>query len=109
MAQTQIKFIIGNEAAERFSYYGMRSILALYITSVLMQTKDRATAIIHLFVFVNYFMPLFKSARLSDRIWGATKPSCGFPCFIIVGHGVLALSDLLTAGRSSTASTSVWG
>ena len=31
----QIKFIIGNEACERFSYYGIRSILALYISTVL--------------------------------------------------------------------------
>lgn len=89
----QIKFIIGNEAAERFSYYGMRSILALYITSVLMQTKDRATAIIHLFVFVNYFMPLF-GAWLSDRIWGRYKTILWISLFYCVGHGVLALSDL---------------
>ncbi len=89
----QIKFIIGNEAAERFSYYGMRSILALYITSVLMQTKDRATAIIHLFVFVNYFMPLF-GAWLSDRIWGRYKTILWISLFYCAGHGVLALSDL---------------
>lgn len=89
----QIKFIIGNEAAERFSYYGMRSILALYITSVLMQTKDRATAIIHLFVFVNYFMPMV-GAWLSDRIWGRYKTILWISLFYCVGHGVLALSDL---------------
>ncbi len=28
----QIKFIVGNEACERFSYYGMTSILAGYIS-----------------------------------------------------------------------------
>jgi dipeptide/tripeptide permease len=71
----------------------MRSILALYITSVLMQTKDRATAIIHLFVFVNYFMPLF-GAWLSDRIWGRYKTILWISLFYCVGHGVLALSDL---------------
>ena len=89
----QIKYIIGNEAAERFSYYGMRSILALYITSALMQTKDRATSIIHLFVFVNYFLPLF-GAWLSDRIWGRYKTILWISLFYCVGHGVLALSDL---------------
>src|SRR5947207_6659347 len=36
----QIKYIVGNEAAERFSYYGMKSILALYITVALAKTKD---------------------------------------------------------------------
>jgi len=89
----QIKFIVGNEAAERFSYYGMKSILALYITSALMQTKDRATTIIHLFVSVNYFMPLF-GAWLSDRLWGRYHTILWISLFYCAGHGVLALSDL---------------
>ena len=71
----QIKFIIGNEACERFSYYGIRSILALYISQVLFkempagEAKDRATEIIHLFIFANYFTPLL-GAWLSDKLWG---------------------------------------
>jgi proton-dependent oligopeptide transporter, POT family len=71
----QIKFIIGNEACERFSYYGIRSILALYISEVLFkhlpagEAKDRATEIIHLFIFANYFTPLL-GAWLSDKLWG---------------------------------------
>jgi POT family proton-dependent oligopeptide transporter len=71
----QIKFIIGNEACERFSYYGIRSILALYISKVLFQylpegeAKDKATEIIHLFIFANYFTPLL-GAWLSDKLWG---------------------------------------
>jgi proton-dependent oligopeptide transporter, POT family len=88
----QIKFIIGNEAAERFSYYGMRSILTLYITAALLQTKDRATSIIHLFVFVNYFMPLF-GGWVSDRIWGRYRTILWISLSYCVGHGVLALSD----------------
>ena len=32
-----IPYIIGNEAAERFSFYGMRSILFVYMTTYLMQ------------------------------------------------------------------------
>ena len=32
-----IPFIIGNEAAERFSFYGMRSILLAYMTIYLVQ------------------------------------------------------------------------
>jgi hypothetical protein len=33
----QIKFIVGNEACERFSCYGMRSILAGYITGEILK------------------------------------------------------------------------
>src|SRR6185503_17870055 len=65
----QTKFIIGNEAAERFSYYGLVSILMVYITGVLEQSKDEGTQIIHLFKFVNYFMPLL-GAWVSDRYLG---------------------------------------
>jgi POT family proton-dependent oligopeptide transporter len=71
----QIKFIVGNEACERFSYYGIRSILALYISQVLFkyqpagEAKDRATEIIHLFIFANYFTPLL-GAWVSDKLWG---------------------------------------
>jgi POT family proton-dependent oligopeptide transporter len=74
----------------------MKSILALYITSALMQTKDRATTIIHLFVSVNYFMPLF-GAWLSDRLWGRYHTILWISLFYCAGHGVLATSDLFTS------------
>jgi POT family proton-dependent oligopeptide transporter len=70
-----IKFIIGNEACERFSYYGIRGILALYISEVLFQHlpkgegTDRATEIIHFWVFANYFSALL-GGWLSDKLWG---------------------------------------
>lgn len=90
---SQVKFILGNEAAERFSYYGMKGILALYITTVLMQTQDKATHIIHLFGFVNYFMPLL-GAWVSDRFWGRYHTILWISLSYCLGHGVLALSDL---------------
>lgn len=87
-------FIVGNEAAERFSYYGMKGILALYITGVLLKTKDEATNIIHLFTFVNYFMPLL-GAYVSDRLWGRYRTILWISLFYCAGHGVLALSDFI--------------
>jgi POT family proton-dependent oligopeptide transporter len=93
----QIKYIVGNEACERFSYYGMKSILAGYITGAVIagglgQTADRATEIIHLFVFANYFMPLF-GAWLSDKIIGRYHTILWVSLFYCAGHGVLACSD----------------
>jgi len=94
----QIKFIVGNEACERFSYYGMRSILAGYITGTVLkgglgQDADTATSIIHLFVFANYFMPLF-GAWLSDKVIGRYHTILWVSLFYCAGHGVLACSDL---------------
>ncbi len=89
----QVAFIVGNEACERFSYYGMKSILMLYISGVLLKTKDEATEIIHLFGFANYFMPLL-GAWVSDRFWGRYHTILWISLFYCAGHGVLAMSDL---------------
>lgn len=90
----QVGYILGNEAAERFSYYGMKAILALYITNVLMRTKDDATAIIHLFGFTNYFMPMV-GAWVSDRFLGRYHTILWISLSYCVGHGVMALSDVV--------------
>jgi POT family proton-dependent oligopeptide transporter len=94
----QIKYIVGNEACERFSYYGMRGLLAGYITGEigkggLAQPADTATSISHLFVFVNYFMPLL-GGWLSDRLIGRYHTILWVSLFYCAGHGVLACSDL---------------
>jgi len=96
----QIKFIVGNEACERFSFYGMKSILAGYIAGEvarggLGQDVDTATSIIHTFVFAVYFMPLF-GAWLSDRVIGRYHTILYVSLFYCAGHGVLACSDMLT-------------
>jgi POT family proton-dependent oligopeptide transporter len=93
----QIKYIVGNEACERFSYYGMRSVLAGYITGAVLKgglgrETDTATSIIHTFVFANYFMPLF-GAWLSDKLVGRYHTILWVSLFYCAGHGVLACSD----------------
>ncbi|HEY9001585.1 MAG TPA: POT family MFS transporter [Mucilaginibacter sp.] len=63
-----VPFIIGNEAAERFSYYGLRSILATFLVAQFYNptgnaalttvAEARANESTHLFVTLSYFMPL---------------------------------------------------
>jgi POT family proton-dependent oligopeptide transporter len=88
----QFKYIIGNEAAERFSYYGLVSILMVYITDVLEKSKDDSAFIIHAFKFVNYFMPLL-GAWVSDRFWGRYRTILWISLAYCAGHAVLALGD----------------
>jgi proton-dependent oligopeptide transporter, POT family len=93
----QVKYIVGNEACERFSYYGMRSILAGYITGEVLKgglgkDADTSTNVIHAFVAVNYFMPLL-GAVLSDKLFGRYYTILYVSLFYCVGHGVLACSD----------------
>src|ERR1035438_3821165 len=92
----QVKFIVGNEACERFSYYGIVGILAGYITDAatvggLGESKDNATAIIHFFKFANYFMPLF-GAWLSDKLIGRYHTILWVSLIYCLGNGVLACS-----------------
>jgi POT family proton-dependent oligopeptide transporter len=90
----QIKYIVGNEACERFSYYGILGILAGYITDAVATgglglEKDEATEIIHFFKFANYFMPLF-GAWLSDRLIGRYHTILWVSLIYCLGNGVLA-------------------
>ena len=97
----QVKYILGNEGAERFSYYGMKGILSAYLTTVLMMTKDHASSIIHLFGFVNYFMPVL-GAWVSDRFWGRYRTILWVSLFYCLGHGVLACNDLTESVDAKT-------
>ena len=72
-----IPYIIGNEAAERFSYYGMRTILVVFMTQYLMgrngqlatMSDAQASSWYHLFMSANYFFPII-GAFVSDIFWG---------------------------------------
>jgi proton-dependent oligopeptide transporter, POT family len=93
----QIKYIVGNEACERFSYYGMTGILAGYVSGQLVagglgKSEDYATEIISLFKSFNYFTPLL-GAWLSDKLIGRYKTIFWVSLFYCAGHGTLACSD----------------
>src|SRR6516164_1496078 len=95
----QIKYIIGNEAVERFSYYGIRSILAGYITAKAISSvkgglgyeKDTATEIIHMFTSANYLMPLL-GAWFADKIAGRYNTIFYVSMIYCLGNIVLAAS-----------------
>ena len=77
-----VPYIIGNEAAERFSYYGLRSILVTFLVAqfynptldpALTQTAEaHANASTHFFVALSYFMPLL-GAIMADWFFGKYK------------------------------------
>lgn len=72
-----IPYIIGNEAAERFSFYGMRAVLVVFMTQHLvnatgqpdLMSADEAKGWFHLFVSAVYFTPLL-GALVSDGLLG---------------------------------------
>ena len=58
-------YIVPNELAERFCYYGIRPLLRSFFMSSLGYTKDVAMQLYHVFNMVCYFFPLF-GAAISD-------------------------------------------
>ncbi len=87
---TQIKYIVGNEACERYSYYGMRSILTVFMIQVLFMQEGEATSTYHLFASACYLFPLL-GAFISDRIWGKYKTILYLSLVYCLGHAVLSI------------------
>ncbi len=93
-----IPFIIGNEAAERFSFYGMRAILVVFMTQYLLDS-DGSLAVMgeaeakgwyHLFVSAVYFTPLI-GALLSDVWLGKYRTIILLSLVYVAGHFALAV------------------
>src|SRR5439155_317450 len=93
----QIPFIIGNEAAERFSFYGMRNILQRFLKTTLLAYLPTVAAreagaidVFHTFVIGVYFFPLL-GGWLSDRYFGKYRTIIAFSLIYVLGQGCLAL------------------
>jgi POT family proton-dependent oligopeptide transporter len=85
----QVKYIIGNEACERFSFYGMRSILTTYLLAFLLYSERDAKAYFHYFVAATYLTPLL-CGWIADRFWGRYRTILWISFAYVLGHGVLA-------------------
>lgn len=95
-----IPYIISNEAAERFSFYGMRGILAMFMTEHLMSRSGvlapmsdaDAKVSVHVFVLATYGFPLIGSI-ISDAFWGKYRTIITLSIVYCLGHLALALDD----------------
>ena len=110
-------FIVSTEACERFSFYGMTSILTLYLQHLFVQHHgDTAAAltesakavvehdaeafakeVVHLFNAAVYYLPLL-GGFLADRYFGRYRTILGLSLFYCLGHGALALFEGREAG-----------
>ena len=86
----QIKYLAWNEAAERFSYYGMTSILTLHMARNLGLPENQSSAYYHVFTFAAYFMPVV-GAWIADRFWGRYHTVLWLSFGYVAGHAALAL------------------
>lgn len=93
-----IPYIVGNEAAERFSFYGMKSILVVFMASYLhwmdgkggkVISKTEAVEYYHQFSSWVYFTPLL-GALLADIFIGKYRTILILSVVYCLGHAALA-------------------
>jgi proton-dependent oligopeptide transporter, POT family len=97
-----IPYIIGNEAAERFSFYGMRSILPTFLVmqffnptgnpALQVVAEAQSNEQVHLFVSLAYFTPMI-GAVLADWFFGKYKVILYVSIIYCIGHLFLAMFD----------------
>jgi len=97
-----IPYIIGNEAAERFSFYGMKAVLTVFMVSYLhlmgsqvgeAMPDAKAEANFHYFTAAVYATP-FLGALLADLFFGKYRTIITLSLVYCVGHGALALMGI---------------
>lgn len=90
------KFIFWGELAERASFYGMRTLLALYMITILGFREDNASFIMTWFIAACYIAPLFGGV-IADRFLGRYKTILYFSGPYILGHIILGTWESPTA------------
>src|SRR4051812_3401760 len=99
-----IPYIIGNEGCERFGYYGMKAILFVYISHLLVATgvagqlaEKQATDVVHTFNAGVYALPMI-GALIADRFLGKYTTIIWLSLVYCAGHACLAFFDGDLAG-----------
>lgn len=95
-----IPYIIGNELAERFSFYGMKCILIIFMTKYLVDStgklnpmsESEATYWYHMFTSAVYFTPIL-GAIVSDFFLGKYKTILLLSIIYCLGHFSLAIDE----------------
>jgi POT family proton-dependent oligopeptide transporter len=97
-----VPFIIGNEAAERFSFYGMRSILVTFLVAQFYNpthnpaltgvAEAKANQVTHLFVTLAYALP-FVGGLIADWFTGKYKVILYVSIVYCIGHLFLSMFD----------------
>jgi proton-dependent oligopeptide transporter, POT family len=97
---TGIPYIIGNELAERYSFYGMKGLLTVFMTKYLLDAtgapapmkEAEAVEAYHTFTAAVYATP-FLGALISDIWFGKYRTILSVSLLYCLGHLALALDE----------------
>lgn len=85
-------FFFWGEFAERSSFYGMRAILPMYLTTALKFPDTEAGPIYYWFKMAVYFLPLV-GGWIADRWLGKYWTIVGFSIPYVLGHFILGIES----------------
>ncbi len=91
---TGLYVLFGAEMWERFSYYGMRALLVLYLTKHLKYERKDALALYATYTGLVYLTPLL-GGYLADRFLGQRKAIMIGGLLMALGHFAMAFEPLL--------------
>ena len=92
-----VPYIVSNEFAERFSFYGMKSVLMVFMTTALrthagaadLMGKEQATLWVHAYIAGVYYTPLI-GGLIADLWLGKYRTIIWLSLLYCLGHLVLA-------------------
>ncbi|VIO96173.1 Uncharacterized protein BM_BM4491 [Brugia malayi] len=92
-------FMLGNEFCERFSFYGMRAVLILYLITEHHFTESKASLFYHSFIAFAYISPLLGSVA-ADNYFGRFRVILWMSAIYVIGHVLLSVGAIPELNQS---------
>uniref|UniRef100_A0A0N5AUQ9 Peptide transporter 3 n=1 Tax=Syphacia muris TaxID=451379 RepID=A0A0N5AUQ9_9BILA len=86
-------YMLGNEFCERFSFYGMKAILTLYLINEHHYKENQASLFYHAFVSLAFASPLLGSIA-ADNYFGRFRVIFWGSLIYVIGHVLLSLGAI---------------
>lgn len=83
------------ELCERFAFYGIRSVLAIFFTRQLGYTQSQGTMIYHGYIVACYTTPIL-GGIIADQYWGKYKTILVLSIVYALGNGVISIASAMT-------------
>uniref|UniRef100_A0A915Q7D1 Uncharacterized protein n=1 Tax=Setaria digitata TaxID=48799 RepID=A0A915Q7D1_9BILA len=90
---SSVFFMLGNEFCERFSFYGMRAILMLYLITEHHFSESKASLFYHAFIALAYISPLIGSIA-ADNYFGRFRVILWVSVVYVFGHVLLSVGAI---------------
>lgn len=100
----QIFLLLIVELCERFSFYGIRSVLLIYFAQQLYMTDVNASYYYHFYIVICYITPIL-GGIIADQYWGKYKTILYLSILYALGNGIVAVTSIIESPELNSAET----